>query len=99
MGEVAERLSDVVVVTSDDVRMENQDEIYTNIVAGMKKRDKVIKENDRDMAIELAVKMAKKGDCVIAAGMGHETTQLIGTTEVSRSDRGAFEMAIRSMLR
>lgn len=98
MGEVAERLADVVIVTSDDVRGEDQNMIYENIVAGTKWPEAVLKENDRDKAIAMGVKMARTGDCVVAAGMGHETTQLIGKTEIKRSDREAFEKAIGDVL-
>ena len=57
-----------------------------------------MREDDRDKAIETGVKMAKAGDIVVAAGMGHETTQLIGKTEVKRSDRAAFERAVAGRL-
>jgi len=40
--------------------------------------------------------MAKEGDVVVAAGMGHEQTQLIGKREIRRSDRGAFIMGIHA---
>jgi UDP-N-acetylmuramoyl-L-alanyl-D-glutamate--2,6-diaminopimelate ligase len=99
MGEVAERLADVVIVTSDDVRSEDQNVIYENIVAGMKRPEAAFKENDRDKAIAMGVKMAKPGDVVVAAGMGHETTQLIGKVDVERSDREAFEKAIAHVVR
>ena len=99
MGKAAEKWADKIVVTSDDVRGESQDKIYEQIVAGMENAKKVVKENDRDKAIEMAVKMAREGDVIVAAGMGHETTQLIGKTEVRRSDREAFEKAIMGMVR
>lgn len=94
MGKVADELADVVIVTTDDVRNESQDEIYRMIVAGMKR--KPLREDDRDKAIEMAVKMAKPGDVVVAAGMGHEKTQLIGKREIRRSDREAFIMGIHA---
>ncbi len=52
---------------------------------------KFLREDDRDKAIEMAVRMAKKGDTVVAAGMGHEQTMLIKGQEINRSDRAAFE--------
>jgi len=91
MGEIADKYADVVIVTTDDVRNESQDEIYKQI--GSKKS---IREDDRDKAIMMAVKMAKEGDVVVAAGMGHEQTQLIGKREIRRSDRGAFIMGIHA---
>jgi len=92
MGRIADKYADEVIVTTDDVRSESQDEIYEQIVSWMRRRPR--REDDRDRAIEMGVEMAKAGDIVVAAGMGHETTQLIGKTEVERSDKGAFEKAI-----
>lgn len=94
MGEIADKYADEVIVTTDDVRNEPQDKIYEQIVAGMKR--KPLREDDRDKAIEMAVKMAKPGDVVVAAGMGHEKTQLIGKREIRRSDREAFIMGIHA---
>jgi len=96
MGEIADKFTDVVIVTTDDVRGESQDDIYEQITREMK--GKPMREDDRDKAIETGVKMAKAGDIVVAAGMGHETTQLIGKTEVKRSDRAAFERAVAGRL-
>ena len=94
MGEIADRYADEVVVTTDDVRSESQDEIYEQIVNGM--RRKPYREDDRDRAIEMGVKMARAGDIVVASGMGHEQTQLIGKTEVHRSDKMAFANALKT---
>jgi len=89
MGEIAARLADVVIVTSDDTRMEDQNEIARQIVAGIEKRDRnrVIIENDRRKAIEMAVGKAKPGDAVLLAGKGHEKSILIGKTERHWSDK------------
>ncbi len=97
MGEIAARLADVVIVTSDDTRMEDQDEIYRQIVSGIEKRDRdrVIKENERGKAIRLAVKEASLGDIVLLAGKGHEKTILIGKTERPWSDAESAKRAIR----
>lgn len=100
MGEIASRIADVVIITSDDTRRENQDDIYKQIEAGIanaaerKKMNILIKENDRKKAIELAVKMAKSGDIVLLAGKGHEKSILLGTVEHPWSDREAAREAI-----
>lgn len=109
MGEIAARLADQVVITSDDVRGEDQNQIVRDILSGILPSDlppnlggrnkdgsigKIWVENDRDKAIEMAVEMARPGDIVVAAGMGHETTQLVGKREITRSDRQAFEKAL-----
>ncbi|OGD00203.1 hypothetical protein A2972_04905 [Candidatus Amesbacteria bacterium RIFCSPLOWO2_01_FULL_47_33] len=90
MGEAASRLADVVIITSDDTRMESQDEIAEQIMSGINKRysDKVIKINDRREAIRRAFKMAKAGDIVLIAGKGHEKTILIGKQDRPWSDAG-----------
>lgn len=86
MGRVAEKLADRIVITSDDTRGEEQDDIYDQIAAGIEKKGDIIKENDRRKAIETAVKMAKPGDIVLLAGKGHEKSILIGATEYPWSD-------------
>lgn len=89
MGLVAEKFADEVVVTADDPRSEDLGEIYEQIT--LKTQKKFLRVDDRDEAILTAVKMANKGDVVVASGMGHEKTILIGKKEISRSDRAAFE--------
>ncbi len=98
MGEIAERLADVAIITSDDTRGESQDEIAAQIISGMKntplKSPSLIKEgvggvlieNDRKKAIEMAIGMAKSGDVVLLAGKGHEKSILLGKTEYPWSD-------------
>jgi len=91
MGEVAARLADVVIVTSDDTRSESQDDIYDQIAKGFKGQDvklntKIFKENDRRQAISKAIGMAKAGDVVILAGKGHEKSILLGKIEYPWSD-------------
>ncbi|TSC86384.1 MAG: UDP-N-acetylmuramoyl-L-alanyl-D-glutamate--2,6-diaminopimelate ligase, partial [Microgenomates group bacterium Gr01-1014_16] len=98
MGKIASGLADIVIVTTDDQRDESQDEIYDMIMSNVQSSmlNKFKREDDRDKAIIMAVKMAKPGDVVVAAGMGHEQTQLIGKTEIRRSDRQAFIMGIHA---
>lgn len=99
MGMVAARLSDVVVITSDNPRSEDPqaiiDEIRRGIPAGEAASDRmpdVSAVPDRRAAIDKAVALARPGDVVLIAGKGHEKTQHIGTrvlpfddTEVARA--------------
>lgn len=86
MGAVAARLSDVVVLTSDNPRSEDPDriidEIQRGIAAGGQKSSatppQVIAIADRRAAIDRAVKEARPGDLILIAGKGHERTQTIG---------------------
>ena len=94
MGGIAARLAEAVIVTSDDTRGENQDDIYVQIVGGMADRQP-IKENDRRRAIGMAVKMAKPGDIILLAGKGHEKSLLIGKTEIPWSDAEEAKRAMK----
>lgn len=76
MGGVADRLSDLAIVTSDNPRTEDPDEIIRQIVSGMRgERAKVIA--DRRAAIGQAISLAGERDIVLIAGKGHETYQEI----------------------
>jgi UDP-N-acetylmuramoyl-L-alanyl-D-glutamate--2,6-diaminopimelate ligase len=80
MAAVAERLSDLVIVTSDNPRNESPDAIIQMILAGfssaMGERLRVC--SDRAAAIDLAIALAQPGDMVLIAGKGHEKYQIIG---------------------
>ena len=79
MGEIAGRLADVGVVTSDNPRTEDPNAIIAQIVAGMKeaKRKPVVIEN-RAEAIGWALDHAQAGDVILLCGKGHETYQEVG---------------------
>ncbi len=80
MGELAARLADRVVLTSDNPRSENPQHILDQIAAGIDAANsaKMIREDDRAAAIGFAVRHAQAGDLVLLAGKGHEDYQLIG---------------------
>ncbi|HUF22745.1 MAG TPA: UDP-N-acetylmuramoyl-L-alanyl-D-glutamate--2,6-diaminopimelate ligase [Vicinamibacterales bacterium] len=79
MGAVAARLSDLVIVTSDNPRSENPERIIEEIRRGMAREPgAVIEIVDRRQAIDRAIKEAKPGDLVLIAGKGHEKYQVIG---------------------
>ncbi len=81
MGRIAASFADVVVVTSDNPRSENQRDITAQICAGIDPattRGHVLIEHDRRAAIARAFAYARAGDVVVIAGKGHETTQLTG---------------------
>ncbi|HXG56721.1 MAG TPA: UDP-N-acetylmuramoyl-L-alanyl-D-glutamate--2,6-diaminopimelate ligase [Vicinamibacterales bacterium] len=99
MGAVAARLSDVVVVTSDNPRSENPDQIIDEIKRGIvlpadrvgpqgggPKAPVCLAIPDRKQAIERAVKDARPGDLVLVAGKGHEKYQVIGDRTLSFDD-------------
>ncbi len=83
MGMVAARLSDVVVVTSDNPRGEDPARIIDEVMLGaepeIRQRGiKVLTEIDRGDAIRMAVREAAEGDLILIAGKGHEKSQEIG---------------------
>ena len=87
MGEIAEKLADKVIVTSDNPRSENPQQIITDILAGFKSTADVIVEPDRELAIKEAYKLANANDVVLVAGKGHEDYQIIGAQTIHFDDR------------
>jgi UDP-N-acetylmuramoyl-L-alanyl-D-glutamate--2,6-diaminopimelate ligase len=76
MGEIAARLADVAVVTSDNPRSEDPEAIIDEIMAGVPAgAEGVERIADRRAAIERAVILARSGDVVVIAGKGHERGQ------------------------
>ncbi len=98
MGEIATRLSDYVIITSDNPRSEDPGEIIKDIVSGIT-RDNYIAVTDRKKAIIMAVEQAEKGDILLIAGKGHEDYQEIRGIRHSFSDRKVAEKAIQNKLR
>lgn len=78
MGEIAGRLADFTVITTDNPRNENPKSIMQNIEEGMKKTRGLYKciENRKE-AIKFAMRIAWKNDIIILAGKGHETYQIL----------------------
>ncbi|MDP2286296.1 MAG: UDP-N-acetylmuramyl-tripeptide synthetase, partial [Pseudohongiella sp.] len=95
MAEVAESLADKVVVTDDNPRLENADDIVRQIMFGFSKRDRVIVERDREVAIRIAIAGADIGDVVLVAGKGHENYQDIGGHRLMFSDVAQVRLALR----
>lgn len=87
MGKIATELSDLVVVTSDNPRTEDPEEIIKDILAGIDDDKKVITVTDRSEAIRKALSIAQKDDTVLLAGKGHETYQVIGTERIHYDER------------
>ena len=88
MGEIAARLADVPVVTSDNPRSEDPAAIVEEIRAGMGERDDVWAEVDRRAGIRSALELATDGDTVVIAGKGHEQGQeFAGGRKIPFDDR------------
>lgn len=87
MGKIAEELADKVIVTSDNPRSENPQQIITDILAGFKSTLDVIVEPDRELAIKEAYKITQDNDVVLVAGKGHEDYQILATETIHFDDR------------
>ena len=98
MGKIAVKYADKVIITAEDPRTENLDQIYEQIVSKLSTEHLalVTREDDRQKAINMAVAMAKLGDIVVVAGKGHEKSMCFGKTEIPWSDREAVEKAIHT---
>lgn len=87
MGELASRLADVTVLTSDNPRGEPPLSIAEQVRSGAVSGAEVIVELDRRAAIALAFDRARPGDLVVIAGKGHETTQQFADRTIDFDDR------------
>ena len=95
MGEVATRLADRVVVTSDNPRSEDPLAIIDDILKGTDGSAEV--EPDRALAIERALADADEGDVVVIAGKGHEQGQEFRDRTVPFDDRDVARDALRRL--
>jgi UDP-N-acetylmuramoyl-L-alanyl-D-glutamate--2,6-diaminopimelate ligase len=100
MGEIAARLSDVAIVTSDNPRTENPAAILAQVVLGVTQAGATLTsalalagengacvEPDRRAAIDCAIAIARAGDVVLIAGKGHEDYQIVGKQKFHFDDR------------
>ncbi|WP_309897408.1 UDP-N-acetylmuramoyl-L-alanyl-D-glutamate--2,6-diaminopimelate ligase [Archangium sp.] len=112
MGTAAAEGADLAVLTSDNPRNENPEDIISQVTPGMEKggvrrisagkaksgEKGYLVEADRKAAIETAISLAKEDDVVLIAGKGHETYQIVGTEKRPFDDRevAARALAIRT---
>ncbi len=89
MGEVASRIADKVIITSDNPRTENPYSIISDILNGIpdERKNKIKVIENRKEAIKTALKEAIKGEIIIIAGKGHEEYQIIGSEKIPFSDK------------
>lgn len=103
MGEVAARLADAAVLTDEDPRGEDREQILEAIAAGaleagMRRNDNLFLVPDRASAVAKAVGSALPGDTVLLAGKGHESCILTAGGSVPWDERAAAEEAVRRWL-
>ncbi|HHT72653.1 MAG TPA: UDP-N-acetylmuramoyl-L-alanyl-D-glutamate--2,6-diaminopimelate ligase [Firmicutes bacterium] len=100
MGEIAARLGDLVIITSDNPRSEDPEEICAEIAAGVRRAtgsEDYVVEPDRRTAIRLAVASARPGDTVLIAGKGHEAYQEIQGVRTHFDDREEARKALKEL--
>jgi UDP-N-acetylmuramoyl-L-alanyl-D-glutamate--2,6-diaminopimelate ligase len=97
MGAIATRLSDFVIITSDNPRFEETEDIIREIESGATGRNYII-EADRKEAIRRAVLMAGENDVLLIAGKGHEIYQEIRGKRFPFNDREVLEESIRCLI-
>jgi UDP-N-acetylmuramoyl-L-alanyl-D-glutamate--2,6-diaminopimelate ligase len=95
MGEIASRLADAVIVTSDNPRSEDPQAIIDEILSGVPGPVEV--EPDRAAAIARALEEAAAGDVVVIAGKGHEQGQEFGDRTIPFDDRDVAREALRRL--
>lgn len=93
MGKIGVNLSDIAIFTSDNPRSEDIDVIINSMKNNLTQEEskKVITISDRHLAIQEAVKLAKKGDIILCAGKGHEDYQEIKGVKSHFSDKEEFK--------
>ena len=96
MGGIAEKYSDIVIVTSDNPRTEDPEEIIKDIVVGLTKENHTV-EIHREKAIEKAISLAEKNDIILIAGKGHENYQVIGREKIHFDDKEEVIKAIKKI--
>ena len=95
MGEAAGSLSDVVILTSDNPRTEDPEQILCDAEEGIKKTGKPYRKiADRTEAIHQAISEARTGDLVLIAGKGHEDYQIIGREVFHFDDKEVARTAL-----
>ncbi len=89
MGAIAEKIADKIIITSDNPRSEDPQQIITDIIAGLKNvnPETVIVEPDRGHAIALLKTIAENNDVVVIAGKGHENYQILKDRTIHFDDR------------
>jgi UDP-N-acetylmuramoyl-L-alanyl-D-glutamate--2,6-diaminopimelate ligase len=97
MARAVARLADVAVLTSDNPRHEDPQDILADARPGLVGCPRVVEEVDRAKAIRLAVEMLEEGDVLLVAGKGHEPYQQIGDEKHPFSDVATCAEAVEAL--
>jgi len=94
MGQVAERYSDQVIITDDNPRTEDPQQIVAQIIEGLLCPWAVEVVHDRHTAIAHAIDCATADDVVLISGKGHESVQIVGTEKIPFNDAEQVRMQL-----
>ncbi len=99
MGNIAARLSNKVIFTSDNPRTEDPDQIIEDIEKGVEPQDykKTLSITDRKQAIKTACQLAETNDIILIAGKGHETYQEINGERIDFDDYKIVEEELKKL--
>jgi UDP-N-acetylmuramoyl-L-alanyl-D-glutamate--2,6-diaminopimelate ligase len=96
MGEIASKLSDLIVITSDNPRTEEPLAIIQDILGGIEKDNYAVFENRKE-AIKKAMSIAQKGDIIVVAGKGHEDYQELKNEVIHFDEREVIADIIKEL--
>ncbi len=92
MAKIAQENSSYTIFTSDNPRTEDSKQIFNDLISGCNDFNKNYEKiENREKAIEKAVKLSTQGDIILIAGKGHENYQIIGTKKIHFDDREILE--------
>lgn len=94
MGKIASELADSIILTNDNPRNEEAQNIIDDIQVGIKEGFEAEVILDRELAIQTAITTLSEDECLLIAGKGHETMQTIGTQVLPFSDIQVAENAL-----
>lgn len=94
MGKIVARMSDIAIITDDDPYTENPISIRAEVLTGAQSvvdGSEIYEIGDRRGAIAKAIELAKKGDVILLAGIGHQKYRVLGTKKEPWSEREVTE--------
>ena len=94
MGKITSKLADAIILTNDNPRSENPQAIIDDILSGIDDSYEVIINENRQIAIENAVITLDEEECLLIAGKGHETTQILNHETLESNDNDMVLAAI-----
>jgi UDP-N-acetylmuramoyl-L-alanyl-D-glutamate--2,6-diaminopimelate ligase len=96
MGQIAEKYADFSIVTNDNPRTEDPEQIAQAILNGMSQKNKLKLLLDRREAIQFAIDNAHQDDMILFAGKGHENYQVIGTQTLPFDEVMEVRLALKN---